>query len=162
MNGPAQRLWHLVRRFFGHLGAGPLTPQEQDIVADALPPELAALFYRQPVPDQRHAFDVALRVRAMLPTDGEAFAAALLHDVGKATASIGPVARSFATVLAALGLPMSSRWRTYRDHGRLGANALTAAGASDLAVAFARHHPGPVPDGIDASVWEALEAADDA
>jgi hypothetical protein len=155
-------VWHLIRRFFGYLRAAPLTPHEQDLVADALAPRLSALFYRQPTPDQRHAFEVALRVKDTLPADADAFTAALLHDVGKTTASLGPVARSLATVLAALGLPMSSRWASYRDHGRLGAEALRAAGAPDLAVAFSRHHPGPVPDGVDATVWHALEAADDA
>ncbi|MDJ0962208.1 MAG: hypothetical protein QNJ88_16265 [Acidimicrobiia bacterium] len=160
MTSPITLAAHLVRRFFGHLRATPLSPGEQDLVADALSPELAQLFHRQSPPDQRHAFDVARRVRSALPTDDAAFSAALLHDVGKAVAAIGPIARSLATVFDALRIPMPAHWRSYRNHGAIGADALTAAGAPTLAVVFARHHPGPAPEGIDPDVWNALVAAD--
>lgn len=151
---------HLVRRFFGHLRARPLSPREQDIVRDALPGELSALFYRQASADQRHALVVAMRVRDRRPGDADAFVAALVHDVGKAEVAIGAVSRSLATVFEALRLPMPHRWRTYRAHGTNGAAALEAAGAPLLAVAFARHHPGPPPAAIDGEAWSDLAAAD--
>jgi hypothetical protein len=153
---------HLTRRFFGHLRARPLSPAEQDEVAFALESETARLFFRQAGPDQRHALTVAQRVRSTRPDDRDAFIAALLHDVGKAESALGPVARSIATVLGGLRLRLPERWRRYRNHGELGAAALEAAGAPALAVAFARHHPGPAPSGIDPAAWSALASADEA
>lgn len=151
---------HLARRFFGHLRARPLAPAEQDTVAAALPEALAELFFRQSPADQRHALAVADRVRRARPDDDAAFVAALLHDVGKVEADVGPIARSIATIMDALRLPLPHSWRRYRRHGEIGAHMLAAAGAPPVAVAFARHHPGPVPDGVDEETWRALGAAD--
>lgn len=67
-----------------------------------------------------------------------------------------------ATIADATRLPMPTRWRAYREHGRIGAEMLKAAGATNLSIAFAAHHPGPVPDGIEPDAWLALERADDA
>jgi hypothetical protein len=158
---PIGRVAHLARRFFGHLRARPLSPVEQDRVAAVLEPETAHLFFRQAAPDQRHALEVAQRVSSARPDDREAFVAALVHDVGKAESAIGPVARSMATVIAALRLPLPDAWRRYRDHGALGAAALEAVGAPALAVAFARYHPGPPPPGVDPATWADLAHADD-
>jgi hypothetical protein len=151
---------HLVRRFFGHVTARPLRPVEQEAVRDALGAPLAALFFAQNPADQRHAFEVALGVRAALPDDHDAFVAALVHDVGKAGLEMGAVTRSVATVCDVARLPMPDRWRRYRNHGTYGADALEEAGAPALAVQFARWHPGPVPDGIDPQVWATLSVAD--
>lgn len=162
LNVPLRDLPHLARRFFGHLGAASLTPSEQAAVRSALDEErLASLFFRQTAPDQRHALRVAQRFREMMPDHRSGFRAALLHDVGKAEAPAGAIGRSLATVADELSIPLPGSWRTYRDHGPLGAEALEAAGADDLAVAFARHHPGPVPPSVDAGVWQALLEADD-
>ena len=147
---------HLVRRFFGFITARPLTPSEQLWVSDALGAKLRRLFYEQQHQDQRHAVDVALRAG-----DGRLREAALLHDVGKSASGLGAFARSLATLWSLTGLPVWGRWRTYLRHGELGAAMLERAGAGDLAVAFARHHPGPVPAGVDGGAWRALEAADD-
>jgi len=150
-----------MRRFFGHLSARPLSPAEQDVVSAVLSDELSALFFRQSPADQRHAFVVATRVRDLRSADVDAFVAALVHDVGKAETAIGAVARSLATVLDTMRIPMPERWRRYRAHGSIGADALEAAGSPALAVAFARYHPGPVPPGIDNDAWSDLAAADD-
>ncbi len=148
---------HLVRRFFGFVTARPLAPSEQRFVAATLPPALADLFFSQPYQDQRHAFDVATHV-----DDPKVLEAALLHDVGKARSGLGAVGRSLATIWGATGLPIRGRWSIYLAHGRLGADMLAERGATRLTVSFARHHPGPVPQGIDARQWRALAAADDA
>jgi hypothetical protein len=148
---------HLIRRFFGFLRARPLAPSEQRFVAATLSPALADLFFSQPYQDQRHAFDVAAHFH-----DPEILEAALLHDVGKAGSGLGAVGRSLATVWGSTGLPVRGRWSLYLAHGRLGADMLAARKAAPLTVSFARHHPGPVPEGIDARQWHALAAADDA
>lgn len=117
------------------------------------------VFWEQQSIDQRHAYEVAARVAKGLGEGHPAVAAALLHDVGKRHSRLGPVERSLATVTALVHLPMPQRWKTYQDHGEVGAVDLEAIGASPLAVAFARGKP---TAGLDAEVWRLLEAADDA
>jgi hypothetical protein len=158
--GTFQTARHLVRRFFGVLASRPLEPRAQDYVNSVLPPKQAALFWEQDPVDQRHAYDVAQRVRSRIDDDAAAIRAALLHDVGKRHSRLGPVSRSLATVLDGCGLPIPTDWRRYRDHGDLGAADLEAIGADELAVAFAR---GAKPGGnISADVWQVLREADDA
>ncbi len=65
-----------------------------------------------------------------------------------------------ATVLGAAGLPMTAPMQRYRKHGEIGAVELAAAGFDGIVVAFAAHHPGPAPAGIDETAWSALLAAD--
>jgi hypothetical protein len=125
-----------------------LTPQERD------------LFWDQAAADQRHAYEVARRVRATLGDDGVATRAALLHDVGKRHVRMGAVSRTLATVAAAARVPLPASWRRYRDHEALGAADLEAIGADPLVVAFAaRVRP---DDEAAAARWDALVAADDA
>jgi hypothetical protein len=147
---------HLVRRFVGFLTARPLSPTEQTTVTSILSPELCILFFAQPYQDQRHAVEVAARVRPALQ------AAALTHDVGKAASRLGAVQRACATISNSARLPVTGRWQMYLDHGSIGASLLEEANASDIAVAFAAHHPGPTPQGIDPDAWQELAAADDA
>jgi hypothetical protein len=152
---------HLVVRFFSVLRSTPLGPHDQDEVNALLAEPAAALFWQQDPIDQRHAFQVAQRVRQRLGEDRPALAAALLHDVGKRHSAAGPIGRSLATVLGALRLPVPPDWRRYLDHGELGAADLRAIGADALTVAFAAGRRGE--DGeVRPEVWEALLAADDA
>ena len=152
-------MFHLVRRFFGYVLARPLSPSEQQQVQSALSPQLCELFFSQAPQDQRHAIQVLERVSSNDPALAEA---ALLHDIGKRGLRIGAVERSLATVAGATSMPMPERWRRYLDHGAAGGDLLESAGAGNLAIAFARFHPGPVPEGIDDEVWALLTAADDA
>ena len=156
VGGLIHELAHLVRRFFGFLTARPLAPSEQRFVHDALSPELARLFSRQRVEDQRHAMDMAKRV-APRP---ELVEAALMHDVGKVASGLGAIGRSLATIGGVARIPLPTDWTVYLEHGPIGAAMLEASGAGRLAVAFARSHPGPVPNGIDPEDWAALAAAD--
>ena len=160
VTGRLDQAGHLVGRFFGHVRAEPPGPEDQAFVHDHLDGDCAGLFWSQSFPDQRHAVDVARRVSTALPDDSGAVEAALLHDIGKVQASIGAVSRSIATVLDSVGMPMTTRMRSYRDHGRRGAVALEEAGCGPLAVAFARYHPGPAPAGTDPARWKVLMDAD--
>lgn len=149
---------HLVSRFFGFVTARPLGPTEQQWVHDHLrTPVLRSLFFSQPPQDQRHACDVATRAGG----GPDRIEAALLHDVGKSDTRLGAIARSMATVWGAVGRSGPPSWAQYRDHGERGARRLEAAGASHITVAFTRHHPGPVPAGIEPADWDALSSADD-
>lgn len=151
---------HLAGRFFGMITAAPLSPREQSEVASLLSPDLAPLFWRQPSADQRHALNVARRVMERDHSDAELIVAALVHDVGKADAGLGPVRRSIATVLDIAGVQVGGRMGRYLDHGAIGARALESAGASDLTVSFARLHPGGPPSGVDPERWKLLLDAD--
>ena len=154
---PFRNIRHLAARFFGVLLSDPLGPSAQDDVNTILAQQLASLFWDQDPIDQRHAYDVAMRVRHFLGNDDAALEAALLHDIGKRHSDLGAIARSLATIGDNLHLPLPDRWRRYRDHGPLGASDLVASGASPLTVAFARGEVGP---GIDQDVWDALREAD--
>ena len=155
----ARQVRHLVVRFFGVLRSTPLSPRDQDEVSALLGERAADLFWQQDPIDQRHAYQVALRVRERLGVHLTAVTASLLDEVGKRHSSLGPIGRSLATVLGALRLPVPSDWRRYLDHGELGAADLSAIGADALSVAFAA---GRLEDRAVASpeVWDALVAAD--
>ena len=154
------RARHLVLRFVGHVRARPLSPREQRYVHDHLSGPCADLFWKQSVPDQRHAITVAGRVEADFPGDTTMIEAALLHDVGKWGPNPGAVFRSIATILDLLRLPMTKRMWAYRDHGPRGAVELREAGCGELAIEFARLHPSPPPDEFDERRWQVLMEAD--
>jgi hypothetical protein len=149
---------HLLRRFFGFLTAKPLSPADQQHVAGLLHPRLARAFFAQRPEDQRHAFEVQARVRA----SAQCTEAALLHDIGKTESGLGAVSRSLATLCRGIGLSTNGRWKSYLDHGMLGADMLVRLEADDLAVAFTRFHPGSPPSHIERTIWQQLEDADDA
>jgi len=150
---------HLVRRFFGSLRARRPSPADQSWIASLLTAAEAELFWAQPVIDQDHAVTVGRRAQSSA-TDPVLLAAALLHDVGKRHSRTGVCARSFASGLGLLHLPVRGRWRAYLDHGPLGAADLRNAGSADLIVAFAEHHHGERPDGVALEAWPVLSAAD--
>ena len=151
---------HLVRRFFGFLGAAPLRPAEQAWVASLLRPAEWALFWGQAAADQRHAFACARAARDVLPERDDLARAALLHDVGKRHAGLGALRRSLATTLSFLRLPARGRLAAYLAHAAAGAADLAAAGAEPVVVDFARHHHGPRPPGLPAADWDVLCRAD--
>jgi hypothetical protein len=161
VTGRLDQVGHLVGRFFGHISATAPGPDDQRFVHEHLDGTCADLFWFQSSADQRHAVDVARRVSIALPDDTGAIQAALLHDVGKLEANIGAMSRSIVTVLDSVGLPMTARMHSYRDHGQRGAQVLEEAGCGSLAVAFARYHPGPAPSGTDPDRWKVLSDADD-
>jgi putative nucleotidyltransferase with HDIG domain len=153
-------LGHLARRFFGSLRARRPGPSDQAYVAGHLSEAERDIFWTQPVPDLAHAIRGARR--ADPEGDRPDLArAALLHDIGKRHASLGSVGRSVATVMSWMPLPMPSKMSTYLDHAALGAAELERLNCEQLVVAFARHHHGECPIGIDPDDWTALVGADD-
>jgi hypothetical protein len=153
-------LRHLAARMIGSLRAAPLTPREEAEVAGLLTPELAALFWDQPVMDQRHGIDAARYVLSMRPGDQSTARAALLHDVGKRRASLRVPGRVIATLLALVRIPAPGRLRIYLDHGALGAKDLEEAGAEALVIVYARHQDGERPQEVAPAVWDLLREAD--
>jgi putative nucleotidyltransferase with HDIG domain len=152
---------HLARRFFRSLVARRPDTDDQVLVGSILSTAEADVFWSQPIADQDHAMRVARRVLALAPDRSDLARAGLLHDIGKRHARIGTTRRSIATALRAVRLPVGPSMERYLDHAEVGASELTALGADDLSVAFARHHHGERPPEIDEGDWLHLVRADD-
>ncbi len=81
--------------------------------------------------DRRHSIDVARRFASVRPAaTHDELAGALLHDVGKVESGLGTWGRVVATVVG----PRTSRFRTYHDHERIGAEWLAACGSDPTTV----------------------------
>jgi hypothetical protein len=150
---------HLAARFVDAITARGLTPAEVRIVQkwSGEGPMLSA-FLAQPPLDQRHGFDSASYVATRAPDRMDLIRAALLHDVGKRHAGLGPLGRVIASILIRLHFPLGPRFALYRDHGRLAAAEL--AGDDKVVVEFARHHHGSRPPDVDPGEWDLLLASD--
>lgn len=156
-----RHLAHLVRRFFGSIGARRPGPEDQSLVAGLLHGGESELFWSQPVPDLEHALRSARAVLDAAPGRSDLARASLLHDVGKRRSGIGTLRRSVATGLAMARIPTPRRMTAYLDHAEIGARELETLGCEDLVVQFARHHHGERPAYVSASDWEVLIRADD-
>jgi hypothetical protein len=151
---------HLAARFFDVLTAQPLRPDERVRLADWLSPVEQAMFLGQSAADQRHGLECGLEVAASHPHRPDLVRAALLHDVGKRHARLGPLGRVVASVLIRLHIPVGPRIRSYEAHGPIGSRELLELGAEPIVVDFARHHHGSRPDSIPPEEWELLESVD--
>ena len=153
---------HLARRFFGVLRARPLRPGEQAAAARLLRPAERGLFWEQRPADQRHGLECAVALLGRRPDRPDLARAALLHDVGKRRAGLGPFGRALATIAGFVHLPGKGRWAAYLGHGPAGAADLEAAGSETLVVSFARHHHIGRPGDVPADDWAELCRADHA
>lgn len=122
-------------------------------------PALRVMFWEQSIGDQRHAYDGARHVFG-LGRPPEVVQAALLHDVGKRHAALGPIGRTLATVAHSVGIPGGRRMEAYTAHGARGADELEAAGAHPLVVSFTRHHHSGRPPDITVADWDVLVGVD--
>jgi hypothetical protein len=160
---------HLVRRFLGSLRPGGPPKGEVAWVGEQLLPGERALWEAMPGPDRRHSALVARRVEAALGAEATrpVLAAALLHDVGKATSGLRTPGRVVATLTAGiLGRERVVDWDSaigrYLRHDVDGARLLEGAGSDPLTVAWAREHHQPASTWtVPAPLAAALKAADD-
>jgi putative nucleotidyltransferase with HDIG domain len=135
--------------------AGPLTETQRNEVMLLLRSDAeAALFFSQPPADQQHALATARH--APLPLRR----AALLHDIGKQSSTLGVWGRVLASAAAKLHIPVRGRFARYLAHGPIGADMLERVGAEDVVVEYARHHHTRRPDSISGEDWAALTDAD--
>ena len=153
-------LSHLALRFFDVLTAKPLSASEVDTIESWLAPPLKELFLEQDNVDQRHGYQAAVNVIDQGFHSGDLVTAALMHDVGKRHAHLGILGRTAASLMILARIPLTKRFRAYRDHGSVAAGELAERGASPLAVDFALHHHRERPPSIDRRSWAALVAAD--
>ncbi len=163
-----------VRQFFRALTAQ-VSDEELEQVAHVLTPASLTLFRSMTVQDQRHALAVCHTLRRAGHTDPRLFAAALLHDVGKAAARLPVWQRAVIVLLerfaprllTCLSQGKPQGWRrsfvVHARHPEIGARWAEEAGCSPLAVALIRRHqerPGDRRTEQD-KFLAALQAADD-
>jgi hypothetical protein len=170
-------LGHLAKR--GLTSALPIGPRRGDeawALAQLNEAE-RVLWARMSRSDRRHAAGVARRVAAALGEEATrpVLAAALLHDVGKVDAGLGPYRRVVATVSAmavrhdpavieawTATTGFTRRVGLYLQHDRLGGDLLAMAGSDPLTEAWARQHHRPESDWtVPLAVGRALKDADD-
>jgi HD domain len=139
-----------------------IDPGDLDFAREVLSEAEAGLFFAMERRDQRHALEVATRLRRGTD-DRTLLVAALLHDCGKGSV---PVWLRILNVVwpAAMGLGAaeSGGWRgaayRLRHHAELGSVKARAAGCSETTVRLIQGHVEPE------EAWQhvLLKAADDA
>jgi hypothetical protein len=150
------RLGHLSKRFLGSLRPG--GPASDDVTwarAHLLPAEWE-LWQQMSRTDRRHSIGVARRVERALGHEAErsVVAAALLHDVGKLDAALGPYGRVVATLSVSIaGQSAAEQWTAargftrkiglYARHAEIGAERLELAGSDPVTVTWTREHHQP-------------------
>jgi len=133
-----------------------ISEQRIEQLTRVLSPEARALFVRQAPQDQRHALAVYETLCQQGHTHTDLLTAALLHDVGKATAQLPSWQRGLV-VLAERFVPRAldgvtrgpaQGWRRpftrYARHAEIGARRAEEAACSLLAVNLIRRHEDPV------------------
>lgn len=142
-----------VGQFMRALVAPRLVSQEKiEQATQVLTPEAQILFHRQTIQDQIHALAVHDALCRSGYTDPNLLAAALLHDVGKASAWLPPWRRAIFVLLERFAPRLWARliereprgWQRalviYAHHPEVGARWTEQAGCSSLTVALIRRH----------------------
>lgn len=144
---------HLVARFAGSLLARPVSADDLRWVGEVLARAELRLWLRMSRADQRESVRVARAAQRALGVDAqpEWLAAALLHDVGKTDAALGPYRRAVATVAGTVAPAMVPAWREsasgftrrvglYLDHAAIGEQKVLLAGGRPAVATWARVH----------------------
>jgi hypothetical protein len=147
------RLRYRVRQFLHALAAAPAPAAPAD-----LPLPLQALYARMTPADRAHALRTAARLAQADAVPPDLYAAALLHDAGKAGRAIHLWDRVLYVLLARLAPGALQRTRApglvaLREHAALGAADVALAGASPMVVSLIRHHH----DDPAALAWPAVQ-----
>lgn len=161
---------HLARRTIWSMRK-PVPDADDDAwLRSQLSPQETLLYRSMSAPDRAHAISCGRHVEDM---GVEAVVASALHDVGKTPAGLDTAGRVVATLCGLLMAERARSWAAasglrgqiadYLDHTERGAVMLREAGASEMAVTWAReHHLERSQWTLPAEVAERLHAADDA
>ncbi len=150
---------HLASRFFGAIRARDLEPDQRAWLRELLSESEFSVFMEQPMIDRRHGHESASAMSAHT-NDHDLLRAAALHDIGKRHARLGVIARALASVCIKLRLPLTARFRAYRDHPGVGGRELAAIGSPAVIVSFATAHHDRRPADIDHITWRMLLDSD--
>lgn len=160
----SRRAWHRIRQFFGALRPR-ITPAERAAAYHWLEPAEQSLFESMMLRDQQHGIVVLSRVRASSPNEDRAlFAAALLHDCGKARVTLWQRVLHVAAPWAEAKLARESGagWRQalwrLRYHPDIGADMAASAASDPETVRLIREQDKKPAD----PQLAILQAADDA
>ncbi len=145
------RTGYRVRQLWGALWAKPRADQFEQAKRLLTPAQIELFQLLQPS-EQAHALDVCSQLRAQGETDPDLFAAALLHDVGKARYPLRVWDR-VVIVLAKKFVPkLTEHWgqaepegwklpfSVAAQHPAWGADLAKENGVSSLTAALIRHH----------------------
>jgi hypothetical protein len=174
-----RRIGHLAARFAASIVPVPVRASDASWVEGILAAGELALWHQMSRPDRVEGVRVARRTANALgpgePSDqhDDWLAAALLHDVGKLDARLGPYRRAVATIAGRAAPGMTGAWREstgftrrvglYLDHAALGADRIRIAGGREVAARWAAAHHDPsrwAATGIPLAVCRALATAD--
>jgi hypothetical protein len=158
-----------ARQFFRGFRCA-ISPDELAVVRELLTGPEASLFVAMHARDRRHSMDMLLWLRARTEPSRDLLVATLLHDVGKGPLHVwdrvlyvllrGISTRLTDVVAAERGWQSRRALWVLRDHARLGAETLRAAGCSSRVVTLVEGHTDPEIAGDAELRW--LRAADDA
>lgn len=160
---------HLAQRTLWSLRKPTPDPEDEAWLLSLLSPTESRLYRSMAAVDRAHAINSA---RAVEELGTDVVVASALHDVGKTQAGLGTPGRVAASFAGLLIYDRARCWSEngglrgqigrYLDHSEIGAQELEAAGASWLAVTWAReHHLPPEQQSIVEATAAALKAADE-
>ncbi len=167
------RVLYRARQFFGGLTAR-VSEADRRAADEVLPPAARAWFRSLPRDLQWHGLQVMGDLQRAGYADRDLLAAALLHDAGKAEASMGPVQRAVVVVARKLAPDWVARrssldWRSARgidrvmavaaQHPQIAAERAAQCGCSPVTVDLIRRHQDQVNDTDD--LLRALQQVDD-
>jgi hypothetical protein len=108
-----------------------VAPNDISMVQEVLSSAEFGLWRAMSGTDQAHSIQVLHIFEQWEPNSSQAEkSAALLHDVAKAVSPMSRMARSMATI----GSFRRERWRWYRQHEAMGAEALQRVGSSQRTI----------------------------
>ncbi len=167
-------LWHLVKRFVDSLQQKSISERDHLWVQQILSHREMTLWESMPQNDQHHSIEVARRVdESLKKSEQTVLAAALLHDVGKATSKAGVGVRVIATLIGMITSETQHKsWAQrpgrigkmgqYLCHPIDGASLLQKAGSDSLVVTWANEHHLPQHQWtINLEIGQILKSADD-
>ncbi len=167
------RVLYRARQFFGGLTAR-VSEADRRAADEVLPPAARAWFRSLPRDLQWHGLQVMGDLQRTGYDDRDLLAAALLHDAGKAEASMGPVQRAVVVGARKLAPDWVARrssldWRSARridrvlavaaQHPHIAAERAAQCGCSPVTVDLIRRHQDHVSDTDD--LLRALQQVDD-
>lgn len=160
---------HLAQRTLWSLRKPTPDPEGEQWLLTQLSSAETILYRSMAEVDRAHAINCAKAVESW---GTEVVVASALHDVGKTQAGLGTPGRVAASFAGLLIPDQAKTWDSrggllgqigrYLDHSETGARELEAAGASALAIAWAREHHLPADQStIAPDIRDALHQADE-